>query len=87
YLSPLSVNSTSLKNPSQINRSMEQKVTGKVKYYIVQQGWTVSLPGTITGVLSPDTGEINLNSTDAVISYGGVKYPVTMQIEGTVKNK
>lgn len=77
--------STGLEKNSQINNPVEQKVTGTVKYFMEQQGWKITLPGTISGVLSPDTGTIQINSTDTVISYGGVKYPVIMNIEGTVQ--
>lgn len=76
-------NTTGLDKDSQINNPVEQKVTGTVKYFMEQQGWKITLPGTISGVLSPDTGTIQINSTDTVISYGGMKYPVTMKIEGT----
>ncbi len=81
----ISNNTAGQEKISQISQPVEQKVTGKVKYFMEQQGWKVSLPGTITGVLSPDTGTIIIDSSDAVISYGGVKYPVTMNIEGTVQ--
>lgn len=64
----------------------EQEVTGTVKYLVEQQGWKITLPGTISGVVSAQTGKMEITSTDAFISYGGTKYPIVMNIEGSLRN-
>lgn len=64
----------------------EQEVTGTVKYLVEQQGWKITLPGTISGVVSAQTGKMEITSTDAFISYGGTKYPIEMNIEGSFSN-
>ncbi len=64
--------------------TLEQNVTGTVKYLVEQQGWKITLPGTITGLISPETGKIEITSTDAFISYGGTTYPITMNVEGII---
>lgn len=59
---------------------LDSLVNGKVDYLVEDQGWTITLPGTVTGYMSQQTGEIRLSSRDAVISYAGKKYPIMMNI-------
>ena len=58
----------------------DNKVSGTVKFLFVEQGWTIKVPGTVTGSLSPDTGKLVIKSTDASVKYSGKQYPLTMTI-------
>ena len=59
--------------------------SGTVGYKVSEQGWTITLPGTITGSLSPETGKLQIFSSDAVIKYAGKSYPISMDINANVK--
>jgi hypothetical protein len=61
-------------------------ISGNVNYLVKDQGWTISLPGTVTGYVSQQTGKLQLSSQDAVISYEGKKYPITMNINAQISD-
>lgn len=57
------------------------QVSGTVAYNTVSDdGWKFSIPGTVKGSISPNTGEITIESTDAFLTYAGKKYPIKMNI-------
>lgn len=63
------------------DKNPDINVTGTVKYKTeMDNGWSFSIPGTIKGSISPETGLISIESSDAVISYGGKTYPLKMNI-------
>jgi hypothetical protein len=59
--------------------------SGTVDYKVIEQGWTITLPGTVTGKLSPDSGNLQIFSNDAVIKYSGKSWPISMNVEAILK--
>lgn len=64
------------------NTLSSSEVTGTVDYQtITDDGWKFSIPGTVKGSFSADTGLITIESSDAFLTYGGKKYPLMMNIQ------
>lgn len=75
-------------SPGDISSKYAEKdisFSGTVDYKVSEQGWTITLPGTISGILSPETGKLQIFSSDARINYGGKSYPITMNVDASLK--
>ncbi|PKL60716.1 MAG: hypothetical protein CVV33_01240 [Methanomicrobiales archaeon HGW-Methanomicrobiales-4] len=68
-----------------ISAEKDISFSGTVDYKVSEQGWTITLPGTISGTLSPETGKLQIFSSDAHINYGGKSYPITMNVDASLK--
>lgn len=61
--------------------SPDNQVTGTVDFKFIEQGWTITIKGTVTGFLTPDTGKLIIHSDDAYLKYAGKQYPIVMEVE------
>ena len=52
-----------------------------MNFKFIEQGWTVKVPGTIHGSLTPETGKLEIQSNDAFFKYAGEKYPIEMNVQ------
>nr|WP_319540145.1 hypothetical protein [uncultured Methanospirillum sp.] len=59
----------------------DNKVSGTVDFKFIEQGWTVKVHGTVTGTLTPSTGNLVIYSNDATFKYAGKQYPITMTVK------
>ena len=59
--------------------SPDNSVTGTVAYKFIEQGWTIKVKGTVSGMVSPD-GSLTLSSHDASVKYAGSTYPISMDV-------
>jgi len=63
-------------------------VTGTVAYNTESDGgWKFTIPGTVKGSISPDTGVVTIESSDAYLTYAGKKYPIKMNINALMNQK
>jgi hypothetical protein len=58
----------------------DNRVSGKVNFIFMEQGWKVKVHGTVSGFLTPDTGKLVLKSDDTFVKYSGKQYPLTMDV-------
>jgi hypothetical protein len=61
--------------------SPDNSVSGNVDFKFIEQGWTITIHGTVNGTLTPDTGKLVIHSSDAVLKYAGKNYPIVMEVE------
>lgn len=61
--------------------STDNQVTGTVDFKFIEQGWTITIKGTVTGFLTPATGKLVIHSNDAYLKYAGKQYPIVMEVE------
>jgi len=61
--------------------SPDNQVSGTVCFKFIEQGWTIKINGIVTGFLTPDTGKLIIQSSDAFIKYAGNNYPITMNVD------
>ena len=61
--------------------SPDNQVSGTVDFKFIEQGWTITIHGTVTGFLSPDTGKLVIHSNDAFLKYAGKQYPIVMEVQ------
>lgn len=61
--------------------SPDNQVSGTVDFKFVEQGWTITIHGTVTGFLTPDTGKLVIHSSDAFLKYAGKQYPIVMEVQ------
>nr|WP_319540150.1 hypothetical protein [uncultured Methanospirillum sp.] len=63
-------------------------VSGTVAYNTESDGgWKFTIPGTVKGSISPDTGVVTIESSDAYLTYAGKKYPIKMNINALMNQK
>jgi len=62
----------------------DTSILGTASFAMVEQGWTVKLPGTITGVYNPKNGNVTFATIPKTAKYAGKDYPYGIRVTGVL---